>query len=311
MAAPTPLHPQLAAMVEKASRYPPMSRMPLDELRKAAPRLLRTGLPPEAVGSVEDLVLPDAVRPVRLRVYRPDTGSGRPLTMFFHGSGFTFCSIETHDAMCRQICNRSASVVVSVDYSLAPEHPYPAGPDDCVAATLWAARNAGRFGADPQRLALCGDSAGGTMAAVVAMRARDGDRPPIKAQALIYPVTDHYSARHRSFEERGTGCGLLAEDMRWFWNNYLPDVSLAGHPHVSPARAPDLKGLPPAFVAVAEYDVLRDEGLAFARALFDAGVPVTLRHDKDMNHGFLNWVGIIDRADEAMAELTAWLRGVL
>jgi acetyl esterase len=306
-----PLHPQLAAMVEKAARFPPLHKLPLGDLRQAAPRMLKTGLPSEEVALVEDLVLPGYARQIRLRVYRPNMDAGNPLTMFFHGSGFTFCSIETHDAMCRQICNRAASVVVSVDYSLAPENPYPAGPDDCFAATLWAARNSARFGADSRRLAVCGDSAGGTMATVVAMRARDEDGPPITAQTLIYPVTDHYSAGHRSYDERGKGCGLLQADIRWFWDNYLPDTALAAHPHVSPVRAKTLNELPQAYIAVAEYDVLRDEGRAYARALADAGVPVILRHYGDMNHGFLNWVGIVDRADEAMNDMTTWMRGVL
>jgi acetyl esterase len=306
-----PLHPQLAAMVEKAARFPPLHKLPLGDLRQAAPRMLKTGLPCEEVASVEDLVLPDYARQIRLRAYRPNLDAGNPLAMFFHGSGFTFCSIETHDAMCRQICNRTSGVVVSVDYSLAPELPYPAAPDDCFAATLWCARNAARFGADARRLAVCGDSAGGTMAAVVALRARDEHGPPIKAQALVYPVTDHYSAGHRSYDERGKGCGLLQADMCWFWDNYLPDAALASHPYVSPVRAMTLKGLPQTYIAVAEYDVLRDEGRAYARALADSSVLVVLRHYDDMNHGFLNWVGVIDRADEAMADMTTWMRGVL
>lgn len=305
------LHPALTAMVAKAAKYPPMHLVPLATVREAAPRLLRTGLPPEHVDSAEDIVLGELPRPVRVRVYRPDTGKGRPLTLFFHGSGFTICSIETHDAMCRQICARSGSVVVSVDYSLAPENPYPAGPDDCQAATRWAARNAMRLGADASRMALCGDSAGGAMAAVVAMRSRAAGEPAIKAQILIYPVTDHYSAGHASFEQRGTGCGLLRDEMRWFWDQYLPDPSQAANPDVSPARAPDLRGLPQSYVMVAEYDVLRDEGLAYARALATADVPVTLRHYTDMNHGFLNWVGVVDRADEAMNALAAWMRFTL
>ncbi len=311
MSVPMRLHPQLAAMVEKAARFPPMHRMPVEDLRKAAPRMLNTGLPQEEVASVEDLTLPDADHPVRMRIYRPDMTAGHPLTMFFHGSGFTFCSIETHDAMCRHICKRSASVVISVEYRLAPEHPYPAGPDDCYAATVWSSHSAPRFGADASRLALCGDSAGGTMAAVVALRARDRNGPPIRAQILMYPVTDHYTADHPSFIERGAGYGMLSGDMRWFWDNYLPEPSWAGYPDVSPLRSADLMGLPQTYIAVAEYDVLRDEGVAYATALKNAGVEVALRNYGDMNHGFLNWVGIVDRADEAMTDMTTWMRKAL
>ncbi|MET0427968.1 MAG: alpha/beta hydrolase [Microvirga sp.] len=305
------LDPVLAAKVEKGARFPPMNRLPLDLVRDAALRQLATGLPKEPVGSIEDIRFEGPDRPIRVRVYRPDSRGDRPLTLFFHGSGFVICSLDTHDDMCRQICRRAGSVVVSVDYSLAPERPFPAGPEDCFAATLWAVHNAGRLGADPARLAVCGDSAGGNLAAGVALRARAEGGPAIKAQILIYPVTDHYSAGHRSYVERGSGCGLLQEDMRWFWDSYLPDPSLAQHPAVSPARAENLDGLPPAYIAVAEYDVLRDEGLTFARRLAEAGIPVELRHYPDMNHGFLNWVGIVDRAGEAMDDLTAWMRATL
>ena len=305
------LHPDLAAMIEKSARFPPMHRVPLALVRDSALRQLATGLPKEPVGSIEDIQIEGPGRPIRVRVYRPDTRNDRPLTLFFHGSGFVICSLDTHDDMCRQICRRAESVVVSVDYSLAPERPFPAGPEDCFAATLWAVRTAGRIGADPALLAVCGDSAGGNMAAGVALRAHIEGRPAIKAQVLIYPVTDHYTSGHRSYEERGSGYGLSQEEMCWFWDSYLPDPSLAHHPYVSPARAESLSGLPPTYIAVAEYDVLRDEGLHFARRLTEAGVPVELRHYADMNHGFLNWVGIVDRAGEAMDDLAAWMRATL
>jgi acetyl esterase len=305
------LHPRLAAMVAKAARHPPMHEVPLAIVREAAPKLLATALPPEEIAGVEDHIVHAGGRSVLLRVYRPDPGAVRPLVMFFHGSGFTICSVETHDTMCRQICRRSGSVVVSVDYALAPEHPYPAGPDDCWNATLHVARNAGNFGADPARLALCGDSAGATMAAVVALRARERGGPAIRAQVLIYPVVDHFSAGYASYAERGRGVGLRDDEMRWFWTQYLPDASMASLPDVSPARASTLSGLPQAYVATAEYDVLRDEGMAYAAALVRAGVPVVHRHYDDMNHGFLNWVGVVDRADEAMDALCDWLRLVL
>ncbi len=305
------LDPHLAAMIEKSARFPPMHRAPLALVRDSALRQLATGLPKEPVGSIEDIQIEGPGRLIRVRVYRPDNRTDRPLTLFFHGSGFVICSLETHDDMCRQICRRAESVVVSVDYSLAPERPFPAGPEDCFAATLWAVRTAGRIGADPALLAVCGDSAGGNMAAGVALRAHIEGRPAIKAQVLIYPVTDHYTSGHRSYEERGSGYGLSQEEMCWFWDSYLPDPSLAHDPYVSPARAESLSGLPPTYIAVAEYDVLRDEGLHFARRLREAGVPVELRHYADMNHGFLNWVGIIDRAGEAMDDLAAWMRATL
>jgi acetyl esterase len=302
------LHPQLIAMVEKASRYKRMHEAPLDLVRSAAPRILDTGVPREGVGSIEDVVVDNAGRSVPLRVYRPDDSSGSPLIVFFHGGGFTLCSIETHDRMCRQICNRSRAVVVSVDYALAPERPFPAAIGDCRAATLWAVRKAGELGADASRLGLCGDSAGGNLGIAIARSLKRADEPRAKALALLYPVTDHYSAGHPSYVEHGSGCGLTSEEMRWLWDNYLPDPAQATNPDVSPLRTHDLTRLPHTYIATAEYDVLRDEGIAFAARLTEAGVAVTHRHFVDMNHGFFNWVGVVSRADEAMDDLGAWLR---
>jgi acetyl esterase len=305
------LHPLLAEMVAKAAQYPPMHMVPIPLLRAAVPKQLATRIPPEPVASVEDIVIPGPSQPIRVRVYRPDTSSAHPLTVFFHGSGFVICSIETHDAMCRQICNGSASVVVSVDYRLAPENPFPAGPQDCRAAALWAIANARLLGADPHRVALCGDSAGACMAAVVSRMIRDEAGPSIAAQILIYPVTDHYTAHHPSYEERGDGYGLTKHDMRWFWDQYCPDPALGGDTSVSPLRADDLSALPRAYVITAEYDVLRDEGGLYATALAHAGVPVVHRRYADMNHGFLNWVDGVDRATEAMQDLTTWMRNAI
>jgi acetyl esterase len=307
-----PLHPLLRAMVDEAAAWPLMHQAPLAKVRASASRRLATGLPKEAVASVEDIVAVDADRSIRLRAYRPDMRTDRPLTVFFHGGGFTICSLDTHDGMCRQICRRAGSVVVSVDYRLAPEHPYPAGLDDCYAATLWAAANANRLGANGSRLAVCGDSAGGALAAAVALRARTESRPGIRAQILLYPVTDHYSADRPSYTERGgRDCGLTADEMRWFWDLYLPDQSLSHEPIVSPARAPSFVGLPRAYVVTAEYDLLRDEGEAYARSLAEAGVPVVLKRYETMNHGFLNWVGVVEPASEAMDQLAAWMRASL
>jgi acetyl esterase len=305
------LHPQLMAMVKKASRQKRMHEAPLDLVRSAAPRILDSGVPREGVASIEDLVMDNAGHTVPLRVYRPDDHSGLPLILFFHGGGFTLCSIETHDGMCRQICNRSQAVVVSVDYALAPERPYPAAIGDCRAATLWAVRHAGELGANASRLGLCGDSAGGNLGIAVARSLEGAAGLTAKALALLYPVTDHYSAGHPSYVEHGSGCGLTGDEMRWLWDNYLPDATLAADLDVSPLRADDLARLPATYIATAEYDVLRDEGIAFAARLSRAGVPVVHRHYADMNHGFLNWVGVVGRAAEAMDDLGGWLRANL
>ena len=312
-----PLHPFLQALVDKANGLPPMSSVPVDKIRAGDLRRCSTGLPLEPIESSEDLLIPGPRGQLRIRVYRPHldactSSHPLPLTVFFHGSGFVICSIETHDEMCRHLCQRSGSLVISVDYALAPEHPFPAAPNDCLASVQWVAANAASLGGDPARIALAGDSAGGNLATVTAARLRD-ESPKIKlrAQLLLYPVTDHYSAGHPSYEERDKHCGLTRDDMVWFWHQYLRDPTLAAHPQVSPLRAVNLAGLPPTFIATAEYDVLRDEGRAYGARLQAAGVPTKIRHCADANHGFMFWVGLVNNASAAMNEAGAWLRDQL
>lgn len=297
------LHPTLQAMLDKAAGNPPMQTVPVTAIRATDLARYSFGVPKDEVAWSDDLTIDGRLR---VRVYRPDMANGHPIVVFFHGSGFCICSIETHDAMCRQICRRADAVVVSVDYRLAPENPFPAGPDDALTATLWAAAHAHEFGADPARLAVCGDSAGGTMAATVAQRAKLA--PPIAAQILLYPVTDHYSGARPSYSERGTGCGLTREGMQWFWDMYLPEAHMASDPLASPIRAASLAGQPRTYLITAEYDLLRDEGEAYAARLREAGVAVDFHRYADMNHGFLNWVGLVDRATEAMDTLCGWIR---
>lgn len=306
-----PLHPDLAAMLAKAAGLPPMHTVPVDAIRATDLKRYDIGVPKDEVHSVEDRLIAGPRGEIRIRIYRPDGAHGHPVTVFFHGSGFVICSIETHDAMCRQICKRGHSIVVSVDYRLAPENKFPAGPDDCYAATLWSAAHAHEIGGDPSRLAVCGDSAGGCMAAVVAQRARDENGPSLNAQILLYPVTDHYSVARLSYQERGTGFGLTREGMMWFWDLYLGDPVHGSHPHASPLRAARFEGLPQTYLITGEYDLLRDEGEDYAAALIHAGVPVTFKRYHDMNHGFLNWVGLVDRSTEAMNALALWMRQTL
>ena len=303
-----PLHPALQAMLDKAAHLPPMHTVPLAAIRATDLQRYDIGVPKDEVASVEDHTIAGPRGDIRIRIYRPTRDENLPVCMFFHGSGFCICSIDTHDAMCRQISRRSGAILVSVDYRLAPENPFPAAPEDCYAATVWAAAHARSFGGDPARLLVCGDSAGGTMATVTALRCRDGDGPKLAAQILLYPVTDHYSVAHPSFTERGAGCGLTRDGMMWFWDMYLPDRSQAGDWRVSPLRAATLAGLPKTCMITAEYDLLRDEGEAYARRLVADGVSVQLTRYKDMNHGFLNWVGLIDRSTQAMNEVGAWMR---
>ena len=247
-----------------------------------------------------------------LRIYTPHGtphGVGPfPLMVFFHGSGFVVCSLDTHDGMCRNLCAGSGCVVVSVDYRLAPEHKFPAAPEDCLAATRWAAANAAALGADPGRIVVAGDSAGGNLAAVTALRIRDEGGPRLAGQLLLYPVTDHYDSNMPSMSENAEGYGLTRAGMIWFWNHYLSDPAQGADSHASPLRAADLRGLPPALVVTAEYDPLRDEGEYYAERLRQAGVPAELKRWEGMNHGFLFWPGVVDKAGAAMDEACAWVR---
>jgi len=243
--------------------------------------------------------------PVRLYVPAAAEPHG-PLLVYFHGGGWVQGSVATHDAGCRLLAHLSGVRVLSVDYRLAPEHPYPAAVDDAVAAYTWAAHNAAALGADPGRLAIGGDSAGGNLAAVVALAARDDEALPDAAfQLLLYPVTD-LGARSPSYRTFATGYVLTASGMEWFAGKYLPDPARRTEPQASPLRAPDLSGLPPAYVASCLPDVLRDEGEAYAARLREAGVAVaTQRHDQ--LHGFFNMTAARSSAT-ALAQVAGALR---
>jgi acetyl esterase len=230
--------------------------------------------------------------------------------VFFHGSGFVLCSLDTHDGMCRNLCAGSAAVVASVDYRLAPEHKFPAGIEDCLYATRWAAAHAPELGTDARRVAVAGDSAGGNMAAVTALRLRDEGGPALCGQLLLYPVTDYHTPGTPSYRENAEGYGLTRDTMKWFWDHYLSDPAEGAHPHASPLRALGSSGLPPALIITAEYDPLRDEGELYAEKLRAGGVPTSLSRYDGVNHGFMFWVGVVDKADAAMSEACDWLSGV-
>jgi acetyl esterase len=258
------------------------------------------------VGTVEDIEVAGGDGPRPARVYRPGTASDRalPMLVFFHGGGFVIGDLDTHDSQARRLCRDLEALVVSVDYRLAPEHPFPAAPDDCVAATRWVADNAARWGGDPSRLAVGGDSAGGNLAAVVAQRCRDEGGPQLSAQLLLYPVIDldEDRGRYPSRTENAEGYLLSQDDMDWFTESYLPDPARASDPAASPLRG-ELADLPPAVVVTAEYDPLRDEGDAYAAALAAAGVPVTHERFNGLIHGFFG-MGPLSAACEAAVART-------
>ncbi|MFD7262707.1 alpha/beta hydrolase [Streptomyces sp. NPDC059874] len=234
------------------------------------------GPPGPAVASVYDTVADG----VPVRVYDPAPGADdRPLVVYFHGGGWVMCGLDTHDALCRRLAVDSGAVVVSADYRLAPEHPWPAAPDDALTVLLWARAQAPALGCDPDRVVMAGDSSGGNLAAVTTLRAPE----LVSGQLLFYPPLDA-SMASASVETYAEGHFHTAAHMAWYWDQYGGDPA---HPHVSPLHAPDLSGLPPTLIVLADCDVLRDEGLAYGRRLAAAGVDCTVQLHPGVFHGFL------------------------
>jgi len=283
----------------------------VDAARRGLRELPRRPLHPDL--RVEDHHIDGPVGPIPVRVYWP-THTGpqpHPVTMFFHGGGFALGDLDTHDVTAREHAVGANSVVVSVDYRLAPEHPYPAAVDDVWAATRWVAEHADEFGADSSRLAVAGDSAGGNLAAVVAQLARDTGGPELAFQLLWYPST-MWDTSLPSFTENAHAPVLDNAAMSAFTRWYAGHVDLADPPAtLAPGRAADLSGLPPAYVAVAGHDPLRDDGIRYAELLADAGVEVELHNAETLVHGYLGYAGVVPAATEATARGLAALRAAL
>lgn len=253
----------------------------------------------EDVRRVEDRNIPGPAGEIPIRIYRGSSQTPAPGMVFFHGGGWVVCGLDTHDVICRAIANRAGATVVSVDYRLAPEHKFPAAVDDAYAATCWVAANAAELDIDPLRITVGGDSAGGNLATVVSMRARDQRGPAIACQALVYPVTDLGSLDTPSYEEFAEGCNLTRAMMVWFRNHYLASDGDGLHPEASPLRASNLRGLPPALILTAECDPLRDEAEAYAARLEAADVEVLLQRYAGMIHPFFSMSGVIPQAQDA------------
>jgi acetyl esterase len=254
-----------------------------------------------------NLDIPSDGGPIPARLYEPvNLPAGSPLLVYFHGGGWVIGSVETHDATSRYLARNAQVRVLSVDYRLAPEHPFPAAADDAFTAFKFAARNADVLGVDSSAIAVGGDSAGANLAASVCLQAtKNGSRPVF--QLLFYPVTDG-TTRRRSRDLFADGFFLTDDDMTWFLDHYCPDVELRGDPRLSVLLADDLRGLPPAYIATAGFDPLRDEGNAFADRLREAGVPVVKRQHDDLIHGFVSFLNIGTRFREAVSEAAGALR---
>jgi acetyl esterase len=261
---------------------------------------------PDPVARVEDRVVPGPAGEISVRLYASSDGTDLPVVVFFHGGGWVLSSVAGHDSLARRIAARTGMLVVSVEYRLAPEFPFPAPHDDCWAVTSWLAEHAAEWGGDPNRIAVCGDSAGGNLAAGVALRARD-EGLDLRVQALIYPCLDDRQDEYPSMSKNAEGYFLTAADMAWFWDHFVPEVHRSD-PRAVPARADDLSGLPPAIVVTAEYDPLRDEGERYADRLRDAGVPVEVVRYHGVVHGFVSRWHTMARAERAHDDLAEALR---
>jgi acetyl esterase len=302
-----PLHPQCAAFLDQlaASGGKPLQEIPLPDVRAmAAPPEI--GGPERSLHRVHDTTIPGPNGSLAVRVYQPSGDANLPGLVYFHPGGFVLGNLDMVDRQCRELAHQSGAVVVSVDYRLAPENPFPAAVDDAYAATRYVAEHAGSFGIDPARLAVGGESAGGNLAAVVAVLARDNGNPRLVFQLLVTPVTD-FTDDSPSLREFATGLFLTTAMHEYFMRLYLPNSADHRNPRASPMLA-DLHGVAPALVITAECDPIRDQGEAYARKLAAADVAVTLTRYDGMIHSFFDRGGVIDDGRRAVADAAAALR---
>ena len=301
------LDPQAQAWLDRMRELgaPGLGEVPPEEARAVQDETAATIFGPVPDVAWEDRSLPGPAGPIPVRVYRPGDEPA-PVLAYFHGGGWVLGGLNTHHGVCATLAQLSGCVVCSVDYRLAPEHRFPAAVDDGWASTTWLAEHAEEIGGRPGALAVGGDSAGGNLAAVCALRARDAGLP-LALQLLVYPVADA-DLETSTYREFADGYFLTAYSMHWFWDHYLPGGDRF-HPDASPLRAEDVSGAAPAVVITAGFDPLRDEGEAYARRLEEAGVPVTLTRYDGMIHGFFRMPAVMDKANDALAEAAGALRG--
>jgi len=300
MAGKAVLDPQMKTLLDTLNAAGPMflrAETPEQARAKMQALMEANPIPPEEIYRAENRHIPGVAGEIPVRTYTPEGNSLMGVLVYYHGGGFVLGDLESHDRVCRALANKAGCVVVSVDYRLAPEHIFPAAAEDCYSATKWVAENAASLGADPARLAVGGDSAGGNLAAAVSMMARDCGGPSIAFQLLFYPVTDCALDTPSYKEFANDGYVLSRADMEWFWNHYLgPDSDAEKtNPYACPLRAKNLAGLPPALVMTASHDPLRDEGERFAQRLISAGVKVTCTRYEGVTHGFISFADALDK----------------
>ncbi len=306
-----PLDPQVKLVLDNlpADLLDVSSTTPL-ELRKLYEGRTQTPFPAEPVAAVRERSVPGPDGEVPVRIYTPDGDGPHPGIVFFHGGGWVIGNLDTHDGTVRKLANAAGCTIVSVDYRLAPENRFPAAAEDCYAATRWVAETCSDLGIAPGRLAVAGDSAGGNLASVVALMARDRAGPELGFQLLLYPMIDCDFDRP-SYLDNAEGYMLTRDVVRWFWDQYVPDPAERRNPYVNPLAAPSLVELPPALVLTAEYDPLRDEGEAYAERLRSEGGDVTCTRYDGVIHGFFSFADFLDKGKEAVKQAGDAVRAAL
>jgi acetyl esterase len=307
-----PLDPQVEALLNQiaASGAPSFSSMTVAEARGMAEGMAAMGGEQVPVSSVRDVTIPVDGATIGARVYRPDGNGPHPVVVFFHGGGFVIGDLDSHDNLARTLCRDAQAVVVAVDYRMGPEHRFPAAAQDSFAATRWIADHAAELGGDASRLAVCGDSAGGNLGAVVTQMARDAGGPAIRFAALIYPTVD-MTLTGGSITENAKGYFLEKDDMDWFMSHYLNSDEDRPNPLASPALHPNLAGLPPCFITTCEFDPLRDEGEAYGATLRANGVAAENKRYDGLIHGAASMAGIVDGGRQMLTDVGDRLRTAL
>ncbi len=306
-----PLSPDVEMLLQgmAAAGAPPIWQSTVEEARAGGPMIAALAGESIPVGSVENITIPVDGATIGARVYTPSGDGPFPVVVFFHGGGWVVCDLDTHDNPCRAICRDTEAVVVSIDYRMGPEFRFPTAPNDCYAATEWVATNAASLNADASRLAVCGDSAGGNLSAVVSQMARDNQGPAISFAALIYPATD-MADRSGSMIENGEGYFLELKGMEWFMGHYINDDQLAD-PLASPLLNVNLANLPPCFITTCEFDPLRDQGEAYGEALRANGGTVEMKRYDGLIHGAVNMMGVLAGGTEMVTDVASRLRTAL
>jgi len=305
------LNPQVRDLLTylKGVQPKPFHELSVFELRKMA-ELMSERQIPEEIFRIADFTISNNEQPLSVRVYQPKERGSMPALLFFHGGGWVVGNLNTTDSLCRALANRTGCLVISVNYRLAPEYPFPAAIEDAYHALEWVVKQAGSLGADPKYIFVGGDSAGANVAAALALMARDRQGPKIAAQLLLYPVIDAQFDTG-SYQEFSKGYYFEKEDLMWCWDQYVPNFNDRKNPYACPMQAVNLNSLPPAMVITAECDVLRDEGEKYAKRLRDADVLVIFKRFPGMIHGFLLWHQTLDAAKQAVIEISDGIHALI